>query len=165
MLSYNRFGVCEPYKGGIELCDGVFTEEEDYVFIAATHGSQKNISTFLEENVLVTLISWNDGIICRDRMYKIICNYYLSPCRNVSSQLLPYSICPEDCSAVKTECPAAWEAAQLGLKDYDFIHCDDTSAFLFPLPNCCTEVHMQNTMSEEGACIIYSIQTSLSLDM
>ena len=56
-LYINRFGICEPYKGGIEVCDGVFTEEVDYVFIAATHESQKYISIFLEENDLTTLIA------------------------------------------------------------------------------------------------------------
>ena len=92
------------------MCDGVFTEE-DYVFIATTHGSQKNISTFLDKNVLTTLITRNDGISCRDQIYQIICKYYLSPCGTVSSQILPSSICPEDCYAVKMKCPAAWEAA------------------------------------------------------
>ena len=108
------------------------------MFIAATHGSQKNISTFLEENVLTSLISANDGIICRNQIYQIICKYYLSPCGSVPVYTPPSSICPEDCSAVQRECPAAWEAAQLGLKNYNFISCDDSSAFLFPLPTCCT---------------------------
>ena len=149
--------MCEIYKGGIEICDGVFTKEEDYVFIAATHGSQINISKLLEENVLKTLISRNDGIMCRDRIYQIICNYYLSPCGNVSSQLLPYSVCPEDSSAVQMECPAAWEAAQLGLKEYNFISCDDTTAFLFPLPNCCRGVDIENVMTDKGECLIHSL--------
>ena len=161
-LSYYRFGVCEPYKGGIEVCDGLFTEE-DYVFIATTHGSQKNISTFLEENVLKTLILRGDGALCRDQMFRIICKYYLSPCGTVSSQLPPSSICPEDCSAVEMKCPAAWEAAQLGLKNYNFISCDDTSAFLFPLPSCCIAVVVQNEIpqipQEEGAwdykCVVW----------
>ena len=42
----NRFGVCEPYKGGIKVCDGVLTEEEDYMFITTTHGSQKLYQLF-----------------------------------------------------------------------------------------------------------------------
>ena len=120
------------------------------MFITRTHGSQKNISMFLEQNILTTLISLNAGIFCRDQLYRIICNYYLSPCGTNSSQLPPYSICPENCSAVKLECPAAWEAAQLGLKEYRFISCDDTSAFLFPLPSCCMEVGLkvQKSMAE-----------------
>ena len=120
------------------------------MFIATTHGSQKKKSTFLEQNVLTSLILGNDGIICRDKIYRIICNYYLSPC---GTEILPSSICPEDCSAVQTECPAAWEAAQLGLKEYNFISCDDISAFLFPLPICCTRVGLRDTMPEKG---IYS---------
>ena len=144
--SYNRFGVCEPYKGGIEVCDGVFTEEEDYVFITTTHGSQNNISTFLEENILTAHILDNGGIICRDLIYRIICNYYLSPC---GTKIPPYSICPEYCSAVQMKCPVAWEAAKLGLKGYNFISCDDPSAFLFPLPNCCTGLEIQGKIPVE----------------
>ena len=131
------------------MCDGVFREEIDNVFIAATHGTQQNISTFLEENVLTTLISRSDGALCHAQIYQIICKYYLSPCGTVSSPLPPSSICSEHCSAVKEECPAAWEAAQLGLKQYNFISCDDTSAFLFPLPNCCTGVGKQDKMPQE----------------
>ena len=131
------------------MCDGVFTEEENYVFIAAAHGSQNNISTFLEDNVLTALI-FNDGIICRDNIYRIICNYYLSPC---GTEIPPSSICPEDCSTVQMNCPLAWEAAELGLKEYNFIDCNDTSSFLFPLPNCCTGVGIQITKPEEGIII------------
>ena len=130
------------------MCNGVYTEGIDYVFIAKTHGSQKNISTFLEENFLSTFISLNDGnnIMCHDQVYQIICKYYLTPCGTVSSQLPPYSICPEDCSAIEMECPSTWEAAQYVLKGHNFISCDDTSVFLFPLPNCCTGAGLQNGM-------------------
>ena len=44
---------------------------------------------------------------------------------------------------VETTCSTAWMALQLGLVDYEFISCNDTSAFLFPLPNCCTGVGIQ----------------------
>ena len=142
-LSYNRFGTCEPYKGGIEACNGVYTEAIDYVFIANTHRSQENISTFLKENIL-TFIPLHD--MCRDLVYQIICKFYLSPCGAVSAQLPPSSICPEDCSAVQKECPAAWDATQYGLKEYNFINCNNTSAFLFPLPSCCTGVDLQHGM-------------------
>ena len=135
------------------MCDGVLTEDIDKVFIAAIHGSQKNVSNFLEQNVLTALILDNGGNICRDKIYRIICKYYLSPCGIASSQLPPYSICPEDCSAVQTECPAAWEAAQIGLKDYHFISCEDTSAFLFPLPSCCTGIGLR----EKGAHVLVHV--------
>ena len=147
------------------MCDGVFTEDMDKVFIAAIHGSQKNVSNFLEQNVLTAIILDNGGIMCRDKIYRIICKYYLSPCGTVSAQLSPSSICPEDCSAVQMECPAAWEAAQLGLKDYNYISCDDTSAFLFPLPNCCTGIGLQDMMPDEGIHLqfVHVVVTVLSL--
>ena len=135
------------------MCDGVFTEEKDYVFIATTHDSQKYISTFLEESVLIThdIILENGGISCRDLIYRIICNYYLSPC---GTEIPPSSICPEDCSAVQMECPVAWKIAKLGFKE--FINCDDTSALLFPLPNCCKGLGIQDEIQiEEGAfCVL-----------
>ena len=135
------------------MCDGVFIEEKDYVFIATTHGSQKYISTFLEESVLIThnIILENGGISCRDLIYRIICNYYLSPC---GTEIPPSSICPEDCFAVQMECPVAWKIAKLGFKE--FISCDDTSALLFPLPNCCTGLGIQDEIQiEEGAfCVL-----------
>ena len=133
------------------MCDGVFTSGVDYVFIAATHGSQKNISTFLEQNVLLGLV---DGINCRDHVYQIICKYYMSPCGNASFQLPPSSICPEHCSAVKMECPVVWEAALLGLEKYNFINCNDTSFFLFPLPSCCTGEGLKGSMDIGTLCKI-----------
>ena len=150
-IVHHRFGICEPYKGGIDVCDSVFTKDVDYVFIASTHGSQKNISTFLEQNVPSALILKNGGNFCLDHLHRIICNYYLSPC---GAEIPPYSICPQECSAVQMECPVSWESAKLGLKDYYFISCDETSAFLFPLPNCCTGVGINVIKPEEGIWII-----------
>lgn len=117
------------------------------MFIPRTHGSQKNISMFLEQNILPAHISRN-GHLCRDQLYRIICNYYLSPCGTESFQLPPYSICPVDCSTVQMKCAVAWEAAQLGLRQYRFISCADTSAFLFPLPSCCTGVGLQISLTK-----------------
>ena len=86
------------------------------------------------------------GIICRVLNFRIICNYYLSSC---GTEIPPFSLCPEDCSAVKMKCPVAWETAKLG---YNFISCDDTSALLFPLPNCCTGLGIQDEIQvEDGA--------------
>ena len=149
-----RFGVCEPYIGDVEVCEGVLSADIDYVFIPKIHGSQKNISNFLKQNILTSLISSSDDDVCRNKLYQIICKYYLSPCGTTSSQLPPHSVCPEDCSTVQMECPSAWEAAQLGLKDYDFINCDDTTAFIFPLPSCCTSLK-SSTPKRKFAIIIY----------
>ena len=125
------------------MCDDVLREKMDNVFISAIHGTQQNISAFLEENVFTILLSRSDGALCHAQINQIICKYYLSPCGNAS---FPSSICPEDCSAVQMKCPVAWKAAQLGLKQYHFINCNDTSAFLFPLPSCCTGVDIPDKM-------------------
>lgn len=141
---YYRFGKCEPYKGDLGICDNIFTVEVDYVFVSRLYDTQEYIYEFLKENIERVLKLQSS--YCRDKLYQIICNYYLSPCGTESS---PYSICHEDCSAVEMECPEAWEIAKLGLKEYQFINCNDTSALLFPLPSCCMRGHIYTTAPGE----------------
>ena len=139
MFIFQRFGMCEPYKGGVEVCNDVLSDV-DYVFITKSHGSQENISHFLETNIPHSLLTDDN---CREMMFQLICHYYLIPCGSEGSELPPSSICREECSMVESTCPSAWQALRLGLEDYKFISCDDTSALLFPLPNCCTGVGIQ----------------------
>ena len=122
------------------MCNDVLSAGVDYVFISKSYGSQENISQFLESSIPRSLLT--DGY-CRDQVYKIVCNYYLSPCGSDGSELSPSSICPEECSVVENACPLEWDALNLHLRDYGFIDCNDTSAILFPLPNCCTGVGIQ----------------------
>ena len=147
----HRFGVCEPYNGSIEICNEVLTPTLNYVFISKAHGSQENISQFLEFSLPHTVIS-EAGDYCRLQIYRIVCNHYFTPCDSEGRELPPSSICPEECSLVENACPSVWEAVRLGLKDYRFLDCNDTSASLIPLPNCCTGVGVQD-VPEQG---IYS---------
>ena len=132
-----RFGVCEPYTGGIEICNDIFTVGMDYVFITAKHSSQNNMSMVLKQNLPthLELIARSDASFCYDQLVRLICKYYLSPC---GTEMPPHSICAEDCYSVQRNCPTAWEAIQQGSEK--FINCSNTSALLFPLPNCCTGV-------------------------
>ena len=136
--------MCEPYSGHVDICNDIFTVGSDYVFVTRTHGSQKNISRLFNQDILTTLLSQSSSN-CHYQIVEVICNYFLSPCGTESSQVLPHSICPEDCSAVQMECPE-WEAVQLGLNQ--LISCNDTSAFLSPLISCC--IDLQHSASEEG---------------
>ena len=123
----------------------------DYVFITKFYKSQLNISKILKSNIPQSLLLTE---YCREQVYKIICNYYLIPCGNKSSKHPPISICPEECSIVEQACPSAWKSLTLGLRDYGFINCNDTSSNLLPLPNCCTGVGVQEpltiTITERG---------------
>ena len=141
-----RFGVCEPYRGGAEICNGVLSSGVDYVFISKSHGSQENISQFLATIPHSLLID----DYCREQVYKIVCNYYFIPCGSDGSELPPSSICPEECSMIESTCPVEWDALKLSLRDHAFIDCNDTSALLFPLPNCCTGVGIQAPVTELG---------------
>ena len=125
------------------MCNDIFTAGVDSVFITASHGSQSYISMILEQNIPLhfDVISRTDAEYCYIELLKLICNYFLSPCGNESSQLLPRSICPEECLAVQRDCPNGWRAALEGLGKYKFIDCNDTSALLFPLPSCCIGLH------------------------
>ena len=150
-MHYIRFGVCERYRGGVEVCNDVLSDE-DYVFITKSHGSQENISHFLETNIPRSLLPDDK---CRDLVFHLICHYYLIPCESEGSELPPSSICPEECSMVESTCTTAWEALRLRLEEYKFISCEDTSALLFPLPNCCTGVGIQKGfVSVYTLCIV-----------
>ena len=138
--------MCEPYRGGVEVCNDVLSDV-DYVFITKSHGSQENISHFLETNIPHSLLTDDN---CRELVFQLICNYYLIPCGSEGSELPPSSICREECSMVESTCPSAWDTLKLGLKDYKFISCEDTSALLFPLPHCCTGVGIEQPAAEQG---------------
>ena len=58
---------------------------------------------------------------------------------------------------VENACPLEWDALRLHLRDYRFIDCNDTSALLFPVPNCCTGVGVQTPVTEHGQSLWYSI--------
>ena len=157
-----RFGVCEPYRGIVGFCNDVLTRGEDYVFVARVHRSQVNISQFLEANIPQELLDLSDKIdYCREQVHRILCNYYLAPCGNESLEILPTTICPEECSMVQQACLSTWKALELGLMDYSFINCSDTAALLSPLPSCCTGIGIESP-TESGIVYINSLYFMLS---
>ena len=162
---YTRVGVCEAYRGGIDVCEGVLTAGADFVFITKNHGSQGNVSDFLKKKVPISLLTRNDDeSFCFNLIQRVICHYYLIPCGTIGTRLPPSSICQEECSEVQSSCPAGWQTVQLGLKDYQFISCDNTAASLYPLPNCCTGAGIALPKNESTGCclIIASCLPSLS---
>ena len=140
-----RFGICEPYSGNSTLCNSILREGVDYIYINYNHESQNDIAAFLEEKVSPYLKhnAEIDSKFCYENILQVICNYYFSPCMNMSTKLVPTSVCPKDCTAVEMDCPLAWEIVKYDLADHHFISCNKTSFFLYPIPTCCTPLTIQ----------------------
>ena len=130
------------------MCDSIFRVDLDYVFVLKHHGSQKHVSEILSSAIQMSLKPHSR--YCLDGVYRIICNYYLSPCGSALSPSAPRSICPDECSFVQNECFQDWITLEVMLRDHDFVHCEDTKALLFPLPSCCKEVGLVNISSKNG---------------
>lgn len=149
LTMFCRFGVCEPYNGTVEFCNGVLSTGLDYVFITKDHQSQENISRFLLENIPQDLLLAQDITdYCSNQISRVLCNYYLIPCSNESLELPPTSICPEECSVVQEICFSSWRALELGLNDYSFINCSDTTRLISPLSSCCTAVGIEPVLGK-----------------
>ena len=115
----------------------------DYVFTSAIHGSQQNVSNFLDERMYSLEIYSNaDGPSCYENVIQVLCNYFMSPCGTEFSQRLPASVCPEDCTFVKSNCPKLWEFSTHALREYQFIDCNNTFTYITPLPNCCVSLNL-----------------------
>ena len=134
-----RFGKCEAYTGGVELCEGVLRPALDLIYIPKSHGTQSNISTILNSKIQIShqLLATHDKD-CVDQVFRVMCHYYLPPCGNFTHPLPPTSICQKECSQVQSKCQETWQTARVLLTPHPFINCDDTSELLFPLPHCCT---------------------------
>ena len=147
-----RFGSCQPYIGNSTLCNNVFSKNTDYVFISSIHGSQQNISNFLDKQISsLQLYSRVDSHFCYENLIQVLCKYYMSPCGTEFFQHLPTSICPKDCKTVMKDCPTLWELSTRVFRDYKFIECSDTTGYIIPLPNCCTSIDLP--FENKGQCL------------
>ena len=142
-----RYGSCEPYSGGVEICNDIHSAGVDYVFVSKSMGSQEYIAQILRSNIRQSLLADSN---CRRLLFLIVCNYYLPSCGTKGLIVPPSSICPEECYMVMDECETEWDAVQLGLQHQRFINCSDTSSLLYPLPNCCTGVGIKRRAGEKG---------------
>ena len=125
------------------MCNEELTPLLNYVFILNMYGSQEDIAQILQSTLPHSAISEADDY-CRKQIYRILCNYYLIPCGNMTSKHPPSSICREQCAIVQEACSSLWEAVTLALNAHlPFINCNDTSSSLIPLPNCCTGVGVE----------------------
>ena len=143
------------------MCNEEITPFTNYVFILNTYGSQQDIEHFLQSAIPHSAIAEADDY-CRKQIRRILCNYYLIPCGNVTSKHPPSSICAEECSLVQETCSSLWEAVRLPLDALlPFINCSDASSSLIPLSNCCTGVGIEKV---PGKRHVWRVHELLTLD-
>ena len=100
-------------------------------------------------NVLVNLIS--DA--CREPARKIVCYFYYPPCGNSTMFDPPKEVCSDTCVFIRDElCPMEWELASRHFNSIiefitnfglNFIDCNNTGAFIDPLPHCCSNAGIE----------------------
>ena len=131
-----RFGKCEIYSGGVEVCQDVVRPLIDRIYITKSYGDFSSILN----NEFKTCFDFfaSDDKDCIKQVFRVMCHYYFPPCGSFSHSLPPSSICQEECSQVQSECHDTWQMAAAVLYPIPFIDCNDTSRLIFPLPNCCT---------------------------
>jgi hypothetical protein len=143
-----RFGKCEVYEGGNSVCDGVHRQDIDYVFVPKQYETQTSVAQILQGHIPSTIQLTERH--CRDKLYQIICRYYLSPCGTKDLKISPTSLCPSDCQAIQEECTLDWSVVEQRLGDYSFIQCTDTKSLLFPLLSCCAELQSMQSPAPES---------------
>ena len=134
------FGVCEPYIGNSEICDRVFTQGVDYIYIPYTRG-QANQQILLSEleTAIGEQISAASGP-CQALFSRFLCKSFFFNCGTRGRFTPPMSVCPEECSAVQAGCSDLWSALGSVLGGLDFADCSTIGRVLEPLPHCCTGI-------------------------
>ena len=135
--------MCEPYIGNSEICDQVFTQGVDYIYVPYTRGlaNQQILLNELEaangEQISVA------SSACKDLFSRFLCKSFFFGCDPGTESRFssPMSVCPEECSAVQTGCPELWNALGSSvLGGLDFADCSTVGRILEPLPHCCTGI-------------------------
>ena len=141
--------MCIPYTGNSEICNRVFTEGVDYVYIPYSRGRADQQQRLLEklETAIGSLIEVASDR-CRNLFSIFLCNSFFFACGTEDSFSPPMSVCPRECNLVQRECPALWEGLGSSLlSGLDLANCSTVGRALEPLPYCCTDPGL------EGTCI------------
>ena len=129
-----RFGSCEQYEQGSDLCTAYFNET-DYVYIPNSM-TQSQIAATLSR-IPTTNISATAE--CRDNVLRIICHNFFAPCGRNGTIYLPTSICREECSYVRDTCQTFWNQAFQAIEsNVERVNCETPGSALSLLPSCCT---------------------------
>ena len=128
-----RFGSCEQYEQGSDLCNAYFNET-DYVYIKNGMTQSRIAATLSKIPTSVSAIAE-----CRDNVLRIICHKFFVPCGRNGTIYLPTSICQEECSYVKETCQTFWNQTFEAIEsELGRINCESPGSVLSPLPTCCT---------------------------
>ena len=136
------------YTSETTICDNVLRSGIDYVYAKTKLGDQDAISQLLNEktNDIETLIGDHNND-CIKQVFRVFCHFYLPPCGNSTHPVPPSSICQEECQIVQNNCHKTWVTLFLAFKNVDpIIQCNDTSRLLFPVPHCCTDAGLSQSL-------------------
>lgn len=146
LLAPFRFGSCQPYDGP-EMCNAYYTVGTDYVYIPELRGKeQSQISNELDSALPDSTLALASEE-CQEKVLRVVCRYYFTPCGTETNTTVPVSVCPEECTSVSSSCPKLWDFMKNTLieeTDLQFIDCDNPSAVLQPLPHCCAGLAMSD---------------------
>ena len=142
------YGHCSVYTSETTICDNVLRSGIDYVYANSKLGDQDAISQLLNEKTkdLETLTD-DHNEDCVKQVFRVFCHFYLPPCGNSTHPVPPSSICQEECHMVQNNCHKTWVTLLLAFKNVDpIIQCNDTSRLLFPVPHCCTDAGLRQSL-------------------
>ena len=139
--------MCEAYTGEAALCNSIFREGVDYIYIpnTRTSGNQRLLSRLFSDTTIVFDLL---PMQCRDVAIKVLCTFYFIPCGTSTAFEPPVSVCSEECFHLRNNlCPTQWEQAlsyfavrpnlvEVGL---NLIDCNSSGEILTPLSHCCVD--------------------------
>ena len=131
-------GVCQPYEGGLTLCDGEIDERVN-IYTRGNTQSQLTLTLDAVTSVVLTKASTQ----CQDLIRHVLCLYYYPPCSFNGTLTAPVSICSEECFYVQHQCADKWDQLERLLSvpgsSLGFINCSSPGQILDPLPHCCVD--------------------------
>ena len=158
MFFFCRYGNCVPYHSQARQspCDDVFESGVDYVYISHSR-FRGRFSRFMDN-----IIKFGPQLLanlenCYDIARQVICHFYLPPCGNSTHFEPPTSVCSDTCYQLRDLCPTEWDVIVdvfeqnrliLGADRLLFIDCEDTGAYLSPIPHCCSNAGVNTNTSE-----------------
>ena len=148
LFLFPSYGDCSVYTSETTICDNVLRSGIDYVYAKSKLGDQDAISQLLNEKTkdVETLIGDHNND-CVKQVFRVLCHFYLPPCGNSTHPAPPSSICQEECQMVQNNCQKTWVTLLLAFKNIDpIIQCNDTSRLLFPVPHCCTDAGLSQSL-------------------
>ncbi len=157
LLLCPRFGSCEHYNNGSEVCSGILAGKYVYLQEGTT---QNELDSQLDSTSNIFGAASEE---CRQFVSEVLCNTYYSPCGTEDARVTPVTICPEECGtiAVSEACRSTWSLAMstLASNGLPMIDCGNLIAFLPPLDTCCMEIDVDQLIGKP--CLSYRHNSTL----